>query len=531
MEGEQSSSAAQTRAFAVAKIKRATSLPRMKDGRRPAMHIDGVSEGERTPAEGVPGPSLSEFREDRSSDGRRVEVQTEEEPKEISETGEVAVNVEITEIPEPKEDQDIRETTTTPEPSRTKRRSRSRSRSRISKDFKGKAKVTLSPTPSPFMPGNDSSPEESPPPKPSMSIPASPQLVSPIPFHFQPSRLLMSPRLPEHLLLHPGTSSPIPASVTPLPSLEALQQGLIRSNSARTMAMQILTRGTDGYDRLSPSPTPPLASNNLSRSVTVSGGERSAARNKMLRRLKDRIKDEQTSGGEDSPTPPAPTGGRRRRRSRRGSTGAATGPDESDYTSTGASTPIVPPTPLPSALEQLFPRTDLLPRAVSTTPSRTASAQNHIFQRETTLAKLIGEAQPFDHELPQKRRSIVVEDEDDVSESNPSLSAKLGLPLDPERSGQVMPHVPHSSDAPSADSNDTTSGIAMPIYLSTTQTSQPNPFPSSPFGTPLKEKSFRDEDEEQVLYQAENHRGRSPFHDIYDREISWVADPGRFSFS
>jgi hypothetical protein len=57
----------------------------------------------------------------------------------------------------------------------------------------------------------------------------------------------------------------------------------------------------------------------------------------------------------------------------------------------------------------------------------------------------------------------------------------------------------------------------------------PNSSSSGPFGTPLKEeKPSRDEDEEQVLYQAENHRARSPYHDAFDREISWVADPGQF---
>lgn len=497
------------------------------------MHVDGVSEGENAPAEGSEGPSLSQHTADNPSDDRQVEGENREEAQETPEIVEVPGNVEVGEAPEANEVHELRETTTTPEPGRTKRRSRSRSRSRTSKDFKGKARATQSPTPSPLVQGNDSSPEDSPPPKPPISIPASPQLISPIPSHFQASRLLVSPRLPEHLLLYPGTSPPTPSPMTPLPSLEALQKGLFRSNSARAKAMQILTRGTDTYDQPSPSPTPPLASNNLSRSVTVSGGERSAARKMMLRRLGERIKEEpaeQTSGGEESSATPAPNPKRRRRRSRRGSTGAAAGADESDYASTGTNTPIVPPTPLPYTFEQLAPRADLIPRTSSTTPSRTASAQNHAFQRETTLAKLIGETQPADQEPPRKRRSVVVEDEDDVSEDNPSLSASLGLPLDPERSGQVISRLPHSSDAPSADSNDTTSGIPVPVYLSASRTSQPNSFPSSPFGTPLKERSFRDEDEEQVLYQADNHRGRSPFHDVFDREISWVAVPGMFLF-
>nr|VWO96116.1 Carboxylic ester hydrolase (EC [Ganoderma boninense] len=45
------SSAAEQRATAVAKLKRAASLPRMKDGRRPPMHVEAVSEGERSQGE------------------------------------------------------------------------------------------------------------------------------------------------------------------------------------------------------------------------------------------------------------------------------------------------------------------------------------------------------------------------------------------------------------------------------------------------------------------------------------------------
>ena len=40
-------SIAEQRATAVAMLKRAASLPRMKDGRRPPMHVEAVSEGER----------------------------------------------------------------------------------------------------------------------------------------------------------------------------------------------------------------------------------------------------------------------------------------------------------------------------------------------------------------------------------------------------------------------------------------------------------------------------------------------------
>lgn len=53
MEHEQPSASDQReqRMLAVAKLKRAASLPRLKDGRRPPMHNEGVSEGEKGPAE------------------------------------------------------------------------------------------------------------------------------------------------------------------------------------------------------------------------------------------------------------------------------------------------------------------------------------------------------------------------------------------------------------------------------------------------------------------------------------------------
>lgn len=542
MEAEQTSSAAEQRAFAVAKLRRAASLPRMKDGRRPPMHVDGVSEGEKTPAEGSEGPSVSDVQADhfleesRETDDQHDDAAETSDTAKAKETPEISETPEVAETPEPN-----REAAATPDPSvRSKRRSRSRSRSRGSRDFKGKARLTQSPTPSPLVQGNDSSPEDSPPRPPPISIPSSPNLVSPIPSHFgkiQSSRLLISTRLvsPDPTLLYPGTSPPTPSPMTPmLPTLEALQRGLFRSNSAaaRMMAMHKLTGGTDTYEHPSPSPTPPPVPNQLGRSNTVSGGERSAARKMMLRRLGERIKEEhgdQTSGGEENLSPSSPSPKRRRRRSRRGSTGASTALEESDHLSTATNTPIIPSTPLPFSFDNLIPKTDPVPRVPSTTPSRTASAQEHTRQRETTLLKLTGGDQSGDYEPRRKRRSVVVEEEDDASEDNPvPLPSNLGLSVTPERQSQMSSRVPHSSDAPSAESTGTASAVPVPVYQSTIHSpSRPTSFVSSPFGTPLKEKPSRDEDEEQVLYQAENHRARSPFHDAFNREISWVADPGQ----
>ena len=187
-----------------------------------------------------------------------------------------------------------------------KRRSRSRSRSRGSKDLKGKFKVPQSPVP---QIGGDSSQDENPPLPTPGTLPMVPTLASPIP-HFpaflQQSRFLRSPTpvTPDMSLFYPGTSPS-----TPLPTLEDLQKGLMRSNSAgsssaagRRMAMHKLTGGTETYDP-SPSPTPPPFAQKLSRNNTVSGGERSAARLNLLTRLGTRITKEAdaeaASGAED----------------------------------------------------------------------------------------------------------------------------------------------------------------------------------------------------------------------------------------
>ena len=47
MEAEHSSTTAKQSVFAVAKLKWTASLPRMKDGGRPPMHVDGVSKGKK----------------------------------------------------------------------------------------------------------------------------------------------------------------------------------------------------------------------------------------------------------------------------------------------------------------------------------------------------------------------------------------------------------------------------------------------------------------------------------------------------
>jgi serine/arginine repetitive matrix protein 2 len=546
------SSAAEQRAFAVAKLKRAASLPRMKDGRRPPMpmHVEAVSEGERslglygnddgntpTPEEHIvpdiddPPPLEQQQQQVQELDQELLQVHHPEPHHEQEHDPEPEPEHEPEPEPEPEPEQ--------PEPATrtTKRRSRSRSRSRGSKDLKLKQRPILSPTHSPLAPANDSSQDESPPPPPPTHIPATPPLVSPIPSHaeLQRSRLLMSPAptSPELSLFYPGTSPPTPM----LPSLEALQKGVFRSNSAaaRMMAMHKLTGGTETYDHpfSSPSPTPPLE--RLVRNNTVSGGERLAARKIMLRRLGERIKEvdaEQTSGGEDIvvPTPPK----RRRRRSRRSSAGNAAISD-SDFVPTSPNTPLVPPTPLPVSFDNI---PDPPPqRTSSATPSQNISSQIDDSQQ---LAQQQQQQQPQQdnrHGSPSehgltRRRSILVEDDDIPDENIPPFS---GLPSTPQRlHAQVAAlRVPHASDAPSTTSTDSTSptAIGVPVYFSSAGTTPPprsDLFPTSPFTTPLKERPSGDDDEEQVLYQAENHQQRAQYRDAFDREISWVADPGQY---
>ena len=67
--------AAETRANAVAKLRRAASLPRMKDGRRPPMHGEagGFSEGERNQqAEEKKDEEEKKEEEERKENFRRV---------------------------------------------------------------------------------------------------------------------------------------------------------------------------------------------------------------------------------------------------------------------------------------------------------------------------------------------------------------------------------------------------------------------------------------------------------------------------
>ncbi|KAK7687142.1 hypothetical protein QCA50_009645 [Cerrena zonata] len=484
----ESSTVAEQRATAVAKLKRAASLPRMKDGRRPPMHNEAVSEGERTQNDESP-----DGEREQEPDGKPV-CSTEEDVSVRTEEGKQSEDGNPPDQPvEPSavRDLDSSEAPPTDRPSTPSRRRR-RARSRGSKDLRNKPQK-------PTINTGESSADEGNPPAVGEDAPPSPPLVSPIPSHFaalQASRLLRSPMSPVPPLFYPGTNPS-----TPLPTLDDLQKGLFRSNSAgaaRAMAMSKLVGGKEPVDMsfISQSPTPPFG--RLTRNNTVAGGERIEARRNLLNRLHGRLNNtdgEITSGGEESTVRAAtPNSKRRRRRSHRSSSRVSTVLDDRDDREQPPSsphyTPEVPSVPLP-AENRLLTEPPWQP------------------QKQPDVA--------FELEPPMGGRGILIEDDD--------LPPKVyGLPVTPVRPGQ---RIAHASDAPSSTSTDSTPGLSVPIFISKS-VHQRDMFPASPFATPLKEeKPFGDgdDDEEAEVYDAPRNRAASRNAFERDSEISWVAEP------
>ena len=516
--------------LAVARLKRAASLPRMKDGRRPPMHSEAVSEGEKALSEEE---KLNSEEEKLNHQQENQELENQADEHKTVEFNRHPPPIEKTPDTEPELDTEPDERPMSPSQSTKKRRTRSRSRSRNSKDMK-KMRAPQSPPPL----GGDSSQDENP-PIPASIIPIVPTFASPI-----PSRRPFLPILPPHLrsptpivtelsLFYPGTSPS-----TPLPTLEDLQKGLMRSNSAgspatgRRMAMMKLTGGTETYDP-SPSPTPPPS---LGRNNTVSGGERIAARQNMLSRLGTRITKEadvELASGTEDRSVPSPTPKRRRRRSRRTSTtvnpNTNAGVSDSDFNSTNPNTPAIPPTPLP-VLQDHYAEL----RALSTTPlsnSRGQSKEN--LSTSVPSPPIQQEEVEADRPEQTRRRSVLVEDPDEEDRNSPEQTY-VGLPGTPQRTFPDPFRMPHSPDPPSNGSSDSASAsaVTVPIFLNSRGPSRIEMYPSSPFTTPLKEKALSDEEEEQVLYPGSTARPRTPYANIaetYDREISWVASPGMYS--
>ena len=487
----------QTRMQAVAKLKRAASLPRMKDGRRPPMHSEAVSDGEK-------GPSDDSKDGDKSPPEAAVDVPTEAHTEPEAETEEAERPVSPAQV------------------ARSKRRSRSRSRSRGSKEFKGKVRAMQSPTPTSPTNG-DSSPDEAPPPPP-LNFAALPSLASPIPSHvleLQRLRLLRSPT-PTSLEHTVFNSSGMPQGPSPLPSLEALQRGLFRSNSAggsnanRMIAMHKLTGGTETYD-----PSPLMVG--LSRNNTVTGGERIAARNNMFNRLGERFTKEADGdlpSGDDRPTP-SPILKRRRRRSRRGSSSVNTGISDSEFTSTSPNTPLAPPSPLPAITH---------PQSRSITPFQTT---NSVRTQEVKQTSEYYKAEESVHQRerlePPRRRSVLIEDDD--SEPNSPPQTQTALPPHESRHQPVTAlrglYSPAAPPDPSSGPGVSPASKAS-VPLTPRRTPPGNNFsPRSPFATLSREITDRsdleDEDEERVLYGTDTYRTG----DAFDREISWIASPGK----
>ena len=489
-------SIAEQRATAVAMLKRAASLPRMKDGRRPPMHVEAVSEGERAEKPEEESSQDSDEKPDtppaRSDVGKPVEAETEEQasvPEPVDEPAEdraETADEKAGDVP-PSDGPSERPST----PAR-KRRSRSRARSRGSKDLRMKAKTPP--------PANESSADE----YAADDAPPSPPVVSPIPSHFaglQASRFLRSPISPLNMFY------PITSPSTPMmpPTLDEIQRGLYRSNSvgaARMITMSKLTG--EPLDFSMAQGSTPLGRNNT---YGGEGGERVAVRRNLLRRLGERIEKadaDQTSGTEDLSRPATPaTTRRRKRRSRRSDSRASMvldDRDEREQTSTSPNTPLVPPSPLP-------------PASLLGTPE------------ERTLSPILSKTPVHpDVSTPMGGRGVVIEDEEEEDADRASSDKLLGLPSPASR--RYGQRLPHTSDAASQFSTDS-GPSAVPFFLST-QPAVPkqNDFPASPFATPLREKQYLDEDEESDAYREL--RTYAPSRQAFprDSDISWVAEPG-----
>ena len=361
-----------------------------------------------------------------------------------------------------------------------------------------------------------------------------------------------------------------------MPSLQALQtrhlQGLFRSNSAaaRMMAMHKLTGGTEPIDFgpmsaiTGPSSSaafaaaiPTAGRARLARNNTVAGEERVAARQQLLRRLNERIEKtdvDVTSGSDDTGIAGIGAAVKNRRRRSRRKSGSQGVVDDRDLAAAIGLSPAATPTPnanivdLSSPNEPAFPSSARISPFTLPAPSRTPSVpqeKQDLLSRRTPEPDRATESTQFKFDTPLNRRGVVVEEEDDVPmRLTPPRSTRLpGLPTPPS-----LPHTPvagrplrapHASDAPSLSSdsggaslwNGSGSGLHVPVILSDSAQRSPyrqDVFPKSPFGTPIKERA-REEEDDRVLYpDVDGVRPRVPRGDFPDRDVSWVADPGKF---
>ncbi|KIJ39485.1 hypothetical protein M422DRAFT_32727 [Sphaerobolus stellatus SS14] len=529
---------AEVRAAAVGRLKRAASLPRIKGGRRPPMHPEGTSEGEKTRDE------LSNSKQDEES--KNVTADERDEPERPELSGK-AVEV-VTENQEQAEDGGVSEGpdhedtagpsngfSPPPTPTRRKRRSRSRSRSR-SKDLK-----ELSKTPPP--------PEESSPEGRPNALPPFHDIPVASPMPSRPSPFAGVGRIPFLTPTAPSTPAPLTPMAT-VPTLQDLQQryggaSLSRSQSASRAAAMLKLTG-ELPDEVVPSPT-------LSRSATISGiDQRAAARQRMLGRIQNRVggnTDEAlTSGGEDTVAPViTSTAKRRRRRSRKssGPTAAAADlavVDDRDPADLSASTdtPLVPPNALPESYS--YPATPLLTHTphpflppfttpfvngnhlgLDSSPSGPINLQQWTFQQLGLPYQevIVHETQPQD---TWQERDVVIEEEDSeasIPPRSPSPLPHQRLHHSASRSSVDEPREPRTSDALSS-----VSGQDIPVIMSLDSVPSPykqDEFPRSPFHTPGKDRGHGEEEEDQILYDGgvEGHRSQNGRAATNGKSMEW----------
>lgn len=499
------------RANAIAKLKRAASLPRM-NGRRAATPAIGevVSETERGRSQEPDGdqvhPATAPMPTPPAEPAILSEPETESVPeRELApEQGAVALASEL------ESDAPVLATAPTKK-HRTRSRSRSRSKQRLKDGSRPPSRQQLSSTPLPISPpqsptllsSDHDSPDQQPSSLPAFDhppvIPGAP-MTPPFTFISTMGQPYLSPSA--LVVQSPMAMGPTSPQVGP-PSLDLIREKfgpgpLQRSASARarTDALHKLTGGRVDPDHVElgpPSPPPATPDVALNRSNTV-GGERVAVGRLMMRKLTERraIPEGETSG-EEIVVSVSPSRRRRRRSSqaRRRSAGTSIVDDREMNTTPAPTTPSASLQRLPTGPSNL--ELDLY-RGPSPAVSHTQAIER---DRDSALARLIGEDHfEFDRHAASRRRGPVVEDD-----FNEDFAHNFGLPpRTAAESSNVLPvqvpgaRLPHSSDAPSFATTSSSIGSMadrVPVYLP--DPSLPSPykqdvFPKSPFGTPMKER-------------------------------------------
>jgi hypothetical protein len=372
-----SGNVADVRAASVARLKRATSLPRMKDGRRPAVNggeKPSASDGDRPDTKSSTGtvtPALENPATPRPSTPRYDPADEEEGNLEGSPARTpTPPHVVLDEVQPPQQPAEASE----PVPSRGRRRSRPNSRNHSRANTPKLEAQLIASAENIHIPS--SLPSVSPSTVPARALP--PNSATSHLTGGATAALNLNLRAPPPPPFLSPVSSFLPTT-TPPPSLEVLQgnymAGIFRSKSVgRAHALAKLTGGNVSPESEYFNPfinaTPPAATV-PSRSNTVGGGERSAARLVMLQKLRTRVNNTDTeaqSGAEEVFTAPAilereREKKKRRRRSHRrsGSTSTNTNQtiDERDFSSAQTTpatvlSPLPPPHPTPPApLHQL----------------------------------------------------------------------------------------------------------------------------------------------------------------------------------